>query len=66
MSEPYYAAYEKRYQAVYSAGVKRWGHSHDDEVLYNTLKHWVELILWTVFCLKVCRIAGKKLTVFLF
>ena len=27
MNEPYYNAYEKRYQAVFSAGVKRWGHS---------------------------------------
>lgn len=42
MNEPYYKAYEKRYQAVFSAGAKRWGHSPDDEVLYNTLKSWVE------------------------
>lgn len=42
MKEPYYMAYEKRYQAVFSAGAKRWGHSPDDEVLYNTLKLWVE------------------------
>ena len=42
MKEPYYKAYEKRYQAVFSAGAKRWGHSPDDEVLYNTLKSWVE------------------------
>ncbi len=42
MKEPYYTAYEKRYQAVYSAGVERWGHSPDDEVLYSTLKSWVE------------------------
>lgn len=42
MAEPYYAAYEKRYQAVFSAGAERWGHSADDEVLYNTLKAWVE------------------------
>jgi len=42
MKEPYYMAYEKRYQAVFSAGAKRWGHSPDDEVLYNTLKSWVE------------------------
>ena len=42
MQEPYYMAYEKRYQAVFSAGAERWGHSADDEVLYNTLKLWVE------------------------
>ena len=42
MNEPYYKAYEKRYQAVFSAGVERWGHSPDNEVLYNTLKSWVE------------------------
>ncbi|MBQ7378967.1 MAG: class I SAM-dependent methyltransferase [Clostridia bacterium] len=35
-------AYEDRYQAVFSAGAERWGHSPDDEVLYNTLKSWVE------------------------
>jgi len=42
MNEPYYKAYEKRYQAVFSAGAKRWGHSPEDEVLYRTLKSWVE------------------------
>lgn len=42
MKDPYYLAYEKRYQAVFSAGAERWGHSPDDEVLYNTLKSWVE------------------------
>lgn len=42
MKEPYYLAYEKRYQAVFSAGAERWGHSPDDEVLYNTLRSWVE------------------------
>ena len=42
MKEPYYKAYEKRYQAAFSAGAERWGHSPDDEVLYNTLKAWVE------------------------
>lgn len=35
-------AYEKRYQAVFAAGVERWGHSPEDEVLYRTLKKWVE------------------------
>ena len=42
MNEPYYLAYEKRYQAVFSAGAARWGHSPDDDVLYNTLQSWVE------------------------
>ena len=42
MDEPYYMAYEKRYQAVFSAGVERWGHSPDDQVLYHILKDWVE------------------------
>ena len=42
MREPYYMAYEQRYKAVYSAGVERWGHQPTDEVLYNTLKAWVE------------------------
>lgn len=42
MNEPYYKAYEQRYQAVFAAGAERWGHSPDDEVLYNTLKLWVE------------------------
>ena len=42
MKEPYYKAYEKRYQAAFSAGAERWGHSPDNEVLYNTLKSWVE------------------------
>lgn len=42
MKKPYYMAYEKRYQAVFSAGAERWGHSPNDDVLYNTLKSWVE------------------------
>lgn len=42
MKEQYYTAYEKRYQAVYSAGVERWGNSPEDEILCNTLKNWVE------------------------
>jgi len=42
MQQPYYMAYEKRYEAVFAAGVKRWGHSPEDAVLYNTLKAWVE------------------------
>jgi len=42
MKQPYYMAYEKRYQAVFSAGAECWGHSPDDEVLFNTLKSWVE------------------------
>ena len=42
MKEPYYKVYEKRYKAVFSAGVERWGHSPDNKVLYNALKLWVE------------------------
>ena len=42
MNKPYYMAYEKRYQAVFAAGAERWGHSPDNEVLYHTLKSWVE------------------------
>lgn len=42
MQEQYYLAYEERYQAAYSAGVERWGNSPEDEVLYNSLKSWVE------------------------
>lgn len=42
MRKPYYMAYEKRYQAVFSAGAERWGHSPNDDVLFNTLKAWVE------------------------
>lgn len=42
MNKPYYMAYEKRYQAVFSAGVEHWGHSPDDDVLYCTLKAWVD------------------------
>ena len=42
MDELYYMAYEKRYQTVFSAGAERWGHSPKDEVLYHTLKLWVE------------------------
>lgn len=41
-TEKYYLAYEKRYQAAFSAGAERWGHSPDDVVLYNTLKDWVQ------------------------
>ena len=42
MQETYYEAYEKRYSTVFAAGAERWGHSPDDEILYNTLKAWVE------------------------
>ena len=42
MQEAYYKAYEKRYSTVFAAGAERWGHSPEDEVLYNTLKVWVE------------------------
>lgn len=39
--QPYYLAYESRYKTVYEAGAERWGHSPDDQELYNTLKEWV-------------------------
>ncbi len=39
--QPYYLAYEQRYQAVFAAGAERWGHSPDDEELYHTLTQWV-------------------------
>ena len=39
--QPYYWAYEKRYQTVYEAGAERWGHSPNDPELYNTLNEWV-------------------------
>lgn len=42
MNEPYYMAYEKRYRAVFAAGVKRWGHSPDDRILADTLEQWVD------------------------
>lgn len=42
MKEQYYTAYEERYQAVYSAGVERWGNSPEDKNLYSLLKDWVE------------------------
>jgi hypothetical protein len=41
MSKPYYLAYEERYQKVFSAGGKRWGHAPDDETLVTTLQKWV-------------------------
>ena len=42
MKEQYYAAYEKRYQAAYSAGAERWGNSPENKTHYNLLKTWVE------------------------
>ena len=41
-NKPYYLAYEKRYQTVFSAGVKRWGHSPDDSELLATITEWVK------------------------
>jgi len=41
--QPYYLAYEKRYQTVYSAGAERWGHSPDEPELLSTLTEWVNL-----------------------
>lgn len=40
--KPYYLAYEKRYKTVFEAGAERWGHSPDDQVLFETLKQWVQ------------------------
>lgn len=40
-TEPYYFAYEKRYHEVFKAGVKQWGHSPEDTVLFETLSEWV-------------------------
>ena len=40
--KPYYLAYENRYQKVFQAGIANWGHMADDEVLFGTLKLWVE------------------------
>jgi len=42
MEEPYYLAYEHRYKKVYEAGIERWGHRPDDEVLLQTLTKWVD------------------------
>ncbi len=39
-AEPYYTAYERRYRAVYAAGVKTWGHNTDDQTLLDTLSRW--------------------------
>lgn len=41
--KPYYFSYEKRYQAVYEAGISHWGHEPKDTILYETLKNWVEI-----------------------
>ena len=40
--KPYYGAYEKRYSAAYSAGVKYWGFTPDNEELREILARWVE------------------------
>lgn len=39
----YYLGYENRYQKVYEAGVERWGHSPDDEILLAALTRWVNI-----------------------
>ena len=41
-TEPYYHAYEKRYQAVYAEGAEFWGHTPDDKALAAALAEWVE------------------------
>lgn len=38
---PYYTAYENRYQSAYAAGAERWGHSPDDADLTAVLTRWV-------------------------
>ncbi|MDR0897194.1 MAG: class I SAM-dependent methyltransferase [Oscillospiraceae bacterium] len=40
--KPYYLAYEKRYQAVFAAGIPRWGHADDDSALNEALADWVK------------------------
>jgi len=42
MKDPYYLAYEERYEAAYSAGVERWGHSPEEPELLAALTGWVE------------------------
>ena len=39
---PYYLAYQERYEKVFAARADHWGHTPDDEVLFATLKKWVE------------------------
>ena len=41
MNKPYYFAYENRYKKAFTAGVERWGHSPDDDILFSTLSKWV-------------------------
>lgn len=40
--KPYYMAYESRYQKVFEAGAKWWGHSPDNEDLVSALTEWVD------------------------
>lgn len=42
MDKPYYLAYEERYQKAFAAGVERWGHRPDDEILLEYLTKFVE------------------------
>jgi len=39
--KPYYLAYENRYRKVFKAGVERWGHLPNDEILVPVLTKWV-------------------------
>lgn len=41
MDKPYYFAYENRYQKVFEAGIKCWGHSPEDEAFLFILEGWV-------------------------
>lgn len=40
--QPYYMAYEARYQKAHGAGIAFWGHTPDDENLLQTLSEWVD------------------------
>lgn len=50
----YYRAYEDRYQRVYAAGGKQWGHKPEDQELCDTLTEWV----------KAQNLRGKKVAEF--
>jgi len=40
--QPYYLAYETRYQKAYAAGADFWGHTPEDEELTEYLSKWVK------------------------
>ena len=41
-NQPYYMAYERRYEAAYAAGIEFWGHAPHNERLLNALIAWVD------------------------